>query len=398
MNNIKISIIVIIYNAEQTLSKCIESILNQELQQFELILVDDGSTDKSIEICYCYAMKDSRIKVISKKNEGQMLARIAGMKEAKADIIGFVDSDDWIERGMYSEMVQIYERYKCELVSSGIYKDYKKYDYSTEVKDHYAEGLYTNIEGEIYPTMLWDKSKEDFGLYGNVVNKIFKKNILESVSDGLDTRVFYGEDCLMLYAYMMKVSRIYIMNKSFYHYNINQESICSKKNEKLLVNSYYLYENLKGIFSSCKKECRYMLMQQLKNYIMEVECHNLNLFFDINLKMYGEWNYNYPELRGKDVIIYGAGGGSLPLYRYLNEKCHIVAWVDKYPLDKSEKCFHDIISIDSGLKKKYDYIVIGVLNKELAMKIKRQLVDKYKINTDKILWREAKHLSIFGLM
>lgn len=58
----------------------------------------------------------------------------------------------------------------------------------------------------------------------------------------------------------------------------------------------------------------------------------------------------------------------------------------------------DIISIDSGLKKKYDYIVIGVLNKELAMKIKRQLVDKYKINTDKILWREAKHLSIFGLM
>ena len=95
--NPKLSIIVPVYNVEQYLDKCIKSILNQTFKDFELILVDDGSIDNSGEICDEYAKKDSRVKVIHKKNGGLAAARNTGLIIARGDYVGFVDSDDWIE-------------------------------------------------------------------------------------------------------------------------------------------------------------------------------------------------------------------------------------------------------------------------------------------------------------
>ena len=91
-----ISIIVPVYNVEKYLKKCIDSILNQSFQNFELILVDDGSTDSSGEICDEYALKDRRVLVIHKENEGLSSARNEGIKASSAEYVGFVDSDDYI--------------------------------------------------------------------------------------------------------------------------------------------------------------------------------------------------------------------------------------------------------------------------------------------------------------
>ena len=99
--NPKISIIVPVYNVEQYLSKCIDSILNQTFKDFELILINDGSTDKSGDICDFYKQKDKRIKVIHKNNEGVAKTRNVGIANANAEYIGFIDSDDWIENDMY---------------------------------------------------------------------------------------------------------------------------------------------------------------------------------------------------------------------------------------------------------------------------------------------------------
>lgn len=93
----KISIIVPVYNVEKYLRKCIDSILNQTFKDFELILIDDGSTDESGKICDEYNLKDNRIKVIHKENGGLSSARNAGLDIAQGEYIGFVDSDDWIE-------------------------------------------------------------------------------------------------------------------------------------------------------------------------------------------------------------------------------------------------------------------------------------------------------------
>lgn len=115
MNQIDISIIVPIYNVELYLEKCIRSILNQTFQNFELILVNDGSTDSSREICNEFAQKDERIKVIHKENGGVSSARNAGLKIATGKYIGFVDPDDYIENTMYEKLYELCRENEAEI-------------------------------------------------------------------------------------------------------------------------------------------------------------------------------------------------------------------------------------------------------------------------------------------
>ena len=104
-NDILISVIVPIYNVEQFLSKCIQSIINQSYSRLEIILVDDGSTDDSPQICDEFKEKDKRIKVIHKKNGGLSDARNVGIEVASGEYIGFVDSDDYIDELMYEKLL-----------------------------------------------------------------------------------------------------------------------------------------------------------------------------------------------------------------------------------------------------------------------------------------------------
>lgn len=116
MKNPLISIIVPVYNIEEYLPRCIESVLSQTYTNLELILVDDGSKDKSGEICDAYREKDSRVSVIHKPNGGSSSARNAGIKAAKGQYLGFVDSDDYVEKNMYETMVRGIESTGCNII------------------------------------------------------------------------------------------------------------------------------------------------------------------------------------------------------------------------------------------------------------------------------------------
>lgn len=116
MSKKHISIIVPIYNIEEYLPRCIESILAQTYTNLELILVDDGSKDKSGEICDAYQKKDSRVRVIHKENGGSSSARNEGIKVAQGQYLGFVDSDDYIEEDMYEKMMAVIESTKCNII------------------------------------------------------------------------------------------------------------------------------------------------------------------------------------------------------------------------------------------------------------------------------------------
>lgn len=115
-NDIKVSVIVPIYNTGIYLNKCIESLLNQTLHDIEIILVDDGSIDESVDICDRYSLNDHRVKVIHKKNEGVSIARNTGIKKAKGEYIGFVDSDDWIEINMYENLYNFAKNEEADIV------------------------------------------------------------------------------------------------------------------------------------------------------------------------------------------------------------------------------------------------------------------------------------------
>ena len=104
-SNPKVSIIIPVYNVEQYLPKCLDSIINQTLKDIEIICINDGSIDNSLSILKEYASKDDRIIIIDKENEGQGIARNLGIKKAKGKYIGFVDPDDWVDIQMFEKCI-----------------------------------------------------------------------------------------------------------------------------------------------------------------------------------------------------------------------------------------------------------------------------------------------------
>lgn len=389
--NPKISIIVPMYNSESTIGKCIESILQQTLSELEVILVNDGSTDNTLDICKKYSKRDSRIVVVSQENKGLISARKRGVEISSADLIGFVDSDDWIEKDMYENLYEIYNNYHVDVVSSGIFRDYIEEQYTNEVLDNFEQGYYENINKTVYPYMLWNKKINDFGIYCTLVNKLFKREILKTVYDNIDERVFYGEDCLTFFSYMMRCKKIYILNKSYYHYVINHNSMCSKTDDRLLTNTYYLYKGLEKAFLGYG-ELTYRLLEQLKYYILSVESHTLMKLYNLSLMSLMNARFGTLDIKGKNVILYGAGGSSRVLYNHLIEDCEclVVAWVDKYPDGKDMLCLHKIESRNIIKDLEYDYIVISVISEELYISIKKELKELYDIDDKKIMWGKVE--------
>ena len=148
--NIKISVIVPVYRAEQYIVRCVDSILTQKFHDIELILVDDGSPDHCPEICDKYAQKDNRVKVIHQKNGGVAAARNAGLILAQGEYITFVDSDDFIEPDMYQSMIQVADQYDCDVVMCDCIKEFGN---RNEIYTHNIRSGYYNrnqLESEVF--------------------------------------------------------------------------------------------------------------------------------------------------------------------------------------------------------------------------------------------------------
>lgn len=393
-----LSVIVPIYNTEKFLVRCIESILSQTYKNLEVILVDDGSTDGSSKICDQYAEKDNRIKVIHKRNEGRTKARREGVLASSGDVVTFVDSDDWMDSETYEQMMEVFSKTECELVSGGIIRDYEISGKREIAYDNFPEGLYTAPDSEIFPTMLWDYKNNTHGLFPNLCTKLFRNKIIKDVLCRINTEIFYGEDCLAFYTYCLQIKRYYILHKAGYHYNIRHGSTCWSADPKLLVNSYLLYTEFNKEFSNYSNP--YILVRQLKRYILElVEKHNLLMLFDIDLNAYGDWQFDYDvSMFDSEYIIYGAGACGQALYSMLRkyEKTDkLVAWVDKRPEGKSALCLHDVVSISEIEKLKYDFIVIAVKDEKVAGSIRDDLIRTYQVDNNKIIWKKAVQEMIF---
>ena len=123
-HNSKISIIVPVYNVEHELSRCVDSILNQSYTNIEVILVDDGSTDRCPSICDAFVMKDRRVRVIHKPNGGLSSARNAGLREASGEWILYVDSDDYILNDSCERLIAVGAKYDCDIVSADAIREF----------------------------------------------------------------------------------------------------------------------------------------------------------------------------------------------------------------------------------------------------------------------------------
>ena len=214
----KYSIIIPVYNVEKYISKCIDSIVNQTYKNIEIILVDDGSPDRSPEICDLYAKKDKRIKVIHKPNGGLVSARKAGIDIATGKYCLFVDSDDWIDKNTIEKINEYILKYKnADIVKFRFIYEPKKNMQTEYLKINHI--LSNNERKEIYKELLLSSR------YNNLCNQVFRRDLYNLDDLVLDNRINYGEDLVVNLNIFYLAKKIVFVNDSFYHYFLNDDSI-----------------------------------------------------------------------------------------------------------------------------------------------------------------------------
>lgn len=213
MNDIKISVIMPVYRVEDYVGRAIESMLAQTLKDFEFLIVDDGSPDRSGEICDRYAKKDRRIRVLHLKNGGAPAARNAAMELARGKYLYFLDSDDWAEPEMLEEMYLLAEKHRAQLVVAGFFIDtyYGKNEYRT---DHFVpeEAVYYNKE---------EFRKNSYKLFDKNMlytpwNKLYLREYIETY--GLRFPKTLWDDFPFNLSVIHQVERVAVTERQYYHF------------------------------------------------------------------------------------------------------------------------------------------------------------------------------------
>lgn len=212
-----VSIVVPVYNAKIFLERCLESLVSQDYENYEVILVDDGSTDQSGTICDEYALKNDNFYSYHIANGGVSNARNYGMKKMNNNgYVMFVDADDYVEPDFVSTMVTLSEKYACSLVSCDFFRE--KDEHFIKV-DEYNEEIEFWGEENKYAAIL----KMD-GIRGYVWNKIYKKSILTEHEIQFDRSIQILEDVLFNIKYIKFVDNVLHVNKVLYQYTMNPNS------------------------------------------------------------------------------------------------------------------------------------------------------------------------------
>lgn len=203
----KVSISVPIYNAEKYLRKCLDSLVNQTLQEIEIVVVNDGSTDSSEAICREFANKDPRIILISKENGGSASARQTALEVAKGDFLCACDADDWVEPEMYEKLYKKAIESDADIVMCDYWSEYPngrqvahKFKYDLEMRSD----LLDDALNKKFPTMVW--------------NKIFKRSLFEKYQLSWEQGINMGEDFLMMIKILSHPIKVSYLPTQLYHY------------------------------------------------------------------------------------------------------------------------------------------------------------------------------------
>lgn len=252
----KVSIIIPVYNAEKYLDNCLNSVVNQTLSSIEIIIVNDGSNDASLSICEKYAIRDNRINIINKKNEGVSIARNTGIEFATGEYIMFVDSDDWIDLNMCEVMVNEIISKDADIVFCNHIKEYNDKSKREEF-DSKREFIGNNaVKSDIILPLI----EEDDGdihhkraSFRSPWGKLFKRSIIMNNNIRFNKNLIIGEDFIFDLEYLKYCSRVSMDERNLYHYRINEDSVLVRYKEnpwrfyKILLT--YLEEYLRKNFN-----------------------------------------------------------------------------------------------------------------------------------------------------
>ena len=220
-NTLRLSIIVPVYNTQKYLDDCIISLLNQDLSEdeYEIIFVNDGSTDNSAQVIEKYMENHPCIRLISQQNAGVSAARNNGIRIAKGEYIGFVDSDDYVSTEMYKEMLNIAETNKSDICACGMCR------LRGNGEIHESKMNFRQVyEGDDVRIGLLSRAYASNGYLGSVWDKIFKRRLLIQEVIVFDELMKIGEDFWFVFNCLMHAQRVDFIDKPFYFYRENLES------------------------------------------------------------------------------------------------------------------------------------------------------------------------------
>ncbi len=277
MNEYMISIVVPVYNTEKYLRNCVKTLTAQTYGNLEILLVNDGSTDKSGQLCNELAYEDSRIKVIHKENGGLISAWKRGVEESRGDYLCFVDSDDWIELNMIEEMVKLLTGNEREIIAS---------DYVIEREDGSSQWVWQQqrpgeydrkgIEQKVIPNLL---GKEHRYVCISRCMKLISRKLIEDNCKYSHPMITMGEDMTIMLPSLIDCNRLVIMDhKAYYHYLYVTSSMIHKYDPELYDNVKLLRKSIRQMiedkFTGKKREQMleraeqehiFMLLMVLKN-------------------------------------------------------------------------------------------------------------------------------------
>ena len=212
----KITIVIPVYNVEKYLEKCLDSILSQTYTNLDILCINDGSTDHSLKICQKYQKKDSRIRVIDQENKGLAAVRNIGIRQAEANIISFIDSDDYIDPDFIEKLYACMIKNKADIVvanvkyeNAGNRNDLLSEDYKNNVILNREEAMkeYLNVNG---------------GIGNYIVNKLYDRKVFNEI-EFPENRLF--EDAYTMFKILNQAQKIVIEKNVYYHYCLREDSI-----------------------------------------------------------------------------------------------------------------------------------------------------------------------------
>ncbi|MFC3932047.1 glycosyltransferase [Streptococcus dentapri] len=218
----KISVIVPVYNVEDYLERCLDSLVSQTHTNLEIIIVNDGTKDNSVAIAERYAQEDPRIQIIHQDNAGLSQARNTGLKYATGDYVAFLDSDDWLEKDAYAYMLALLEEKEADICVGGIHR--------TAEQKSIAQSKEARVEvltQKLYAKKYFKIASQTIEYY--VWNKLYKRQVVEGIQYPKD---FYAEDVPTTFRYILRAQKIVVTDRIVYHYFINNHGLTAQFSKK----------------------------------------------------------------------------------------------------------------------------------------------------------------------
>ena len=283
----EVSVIVPVYNVEEKIERCLDSLRNQNFADFEVILVNDGSSDKSGEICEKYVSADERFKVINQKNQGVSVARNAGISIANGKYITFVDSDDYVNRDYLYCLYDAIISCNADIAMCNYYMVFLNED-DVCMKHGYSDGCILE-QAEIKSVFYKHIQENDCTTgYFSLWNKIYRYNFIKENCIFLDTEISFGEDMLFVMKCMEICNKIIFIEEPLYYYEMMETGLFSRYRRNLLSDVMKCYRflisqlNLKGIVELFPLSIKYYgyIMQYIRG-IIENESKKISMIRNV---------------------------------------------------------------------------------------------------------------------